>query len=67
MILFGESSLPQVLWDFVQHCQQERDRQGKGNVILFPKPEDRIGESTGQIQTPEQLGELLKFYYREAA
>lgn len=29
--------------------------------------EDRIGESTGQIQTRRRLGGLLKFYYREAA
>ncbi len=41
--------------------------QGKENVILFPAPEDHIGESTGPIQTRERLGGLLKFYYLEAA
>ncbi len=67
MILFGEASLRQVLSNYALHFHGERNHQGKGNVILFPRPEDRIGESTGQIQTRERLGGLLKFYYREAA
>ncbi len=67
MILFGEASLRQVLSNYVLHFHGERNHQGKGNVILFPRPEDRIGESTGQIQTSERLGGLLIFYYREAA
>jgi len=66
MILFGEASLRRVLSNYVLHFHGERNHQGKGNVILFPKPEDRIGESTGQIQTRERLGGLLKFYYRKA-
>lgn len=67
MILFGEASLRQALSNYVSHFHGERNHQGKGNVILFPRPEDRIGESSGQIQTRERLGGLLKFYYREAA
>jgi transposase InsO family protein len=67
MILFGEASLRHVLTQYVEHFHGERNHQGKGNVILFPAPSDRIGESTGQIQTRERLGGLLKFYYREAA
>jgi len=56
-----------VLSNYVLHFHDERNHQGKGNVILFPRPEDRIGESTGQIRTRERLGGLLKFYHREAA
>jgi transposase InsO family protein len=67
LILFGEASLRQVLWQYVDHFHGERNHQGKGNVILFPMPADRIGESTGEIQTRERLGGLLKFYYRQAA
>jgi len=67
MILFGEASLRHVLSHYVLHFHGERNHQGKGNVILFPRPEDRIGEPTGEIQTRERLGGLLKFYYREAA
>jgi len=63
MILFGEASLRHVLSDYVQHFHSERNHQGKGNVILFPTPADRIGEPTGEIQTRERLGGLLKFYY----
>ena len=67
MILFGESSLRHCLENYVNHFHAERNHQGKGNVILFPAPEDRIGEMSGDIQTRERLGGLLKFSYREAA
>jgi len=67
MILLGEASLRQVLSNYVLHYHGERNHQGKGNVILFPRPEDRIGESSGEIHKRERLGGLLKFYYREAA
>ncbi len=39
----------------------------QGNAILFPAPEDRIGERAGDIQTRERLGGLLTFYYRDDA
>ena len=67
MILFGESSLRHCLENYVNHFHAERNHQGKGNVILFPAPEDRIGEISGDIKTRERLGGLLKFYYRDAA
>ena len=67
MILFGESSLRHSLENYVNHFHAERNHQGKGNVILFPEPEDRIGEISGDIKTRERLGGLLKFYYRDAA
>src|SRR6266481_2301234 len=67
LILFGEASLRQVLSQYADHFHGERNHQGKGNVILFPTPADRIGESTGEIQTRERLGGLLKLYYRQAA
>ncbi len=67
VIFFGEASLRQVLSNYVLHFHHERNHQGKGNVILFPRPADRIGESTGEIRTRERLGGLLKFYHRQAA
>jgi hypothetical protein len=45
----------------------ERNHQGKGNVILFPTPADRIGESSGEIRSRDRLGGLLRFYFRETA
>jgi putative transposase len=67
IILFGEASLRHVLSNYVAHYHSERNHQWKGNVILFPKPADRIGESSGQIHARERLGGLLKFYHRQAA
>ncbi len=67
MILFGESSLRHCLENYVNHFHAERNHQGKGNGILLPAPEDRIGEMAGDIQTRERLGGLLKFYHRKAA
>ncbi len=67
MILFGESSLRHCLENYVNHFHAERNHQGKRNVILFPAPEDRVGEISGHIKTRERLGGLLKCYYRDAA
>ena len=67
LILFGESSLRHCLAEYVVHFHAERNHQGKGNVILFPTASDRVSESSGEIQTRERLGGLLKFYHREAA
>ncbi len=55
--------MPHCLEQFVNHFHAERNHQGKGNGILFPAPEDRIGEMSGDIQTRERLGALLIFYY----
>jgi hypothetical protein len=67
MILFGEGSLRHCLEHYLWHYHTERNQPGQGNVILFPAPADRIGESFGQICTRERLGGLPQFYYREAA
>jgi putative transposase len=67
MILFGKASFRHVLSNYTEHFHRERNHQGKCNVILFPTPADRIGESTGEIRSRERLVGLLKFYCREAA
>ena len=66
VILFGEDSLRHVLNEYVDHYHQERNHQGKGNVLLFPRSSP-AGEHEGTIQCRERLGGLLKFYEREAA
>jgi len=38
--------------------------QGKGNAILFPSTEDRIGSREGAVECRERLGGLLKYYRR---
>jgi transposase InsO family protein len=67
IILFGEGSLRHVLSHYAHHFHNERNHQGKANVIPFPAPADRIGESSGEIRTRERLGGLLKFCHRQAA
>jgi putative transposase len=65
VILFGERSLRQALSNFVDHFHAERNHQGKGNVLLFPRVTDRQRE--GPVRCHERLGGLLRFYHREAA
>jgi transposase InsO family protein len=66
MILFGEASLRHVLREYVDHYHQERNHQGKGNVLLFPSSR-LAGGDDGPMQCRERLGGLLKFYERKAA
>ena len=66
MILFGEGSLRHMLNEYMEHYHQERNHQGKGNVLLFPT--SRADEKrTGPIHYRERLGGLLKYYEYEAA
>jgi hypothetical protein len=66
LILFGEASLRHVLSNYAHHFHSERNHQGKANVILFPAPADRVGESSGEIRTRERSGGLLRSYHRQA-
>src|ERR671923_1158603 len=66
MILFGENSLWHVLHEYVDYYHQERNHQGKGNVLLFPAvSQDTVRQ--GPVQCRERLGGLLKYYARDAA
>jgi putative transposase len=65
VILFGERSLRRALSDYVEHFHVERNHQGKGNVLLFPRPGARRRE--GPVGCRERLGGLLRYYHREAA
>jgi putative transposase len=65
VILFGERSLRRALSQYVEHFHAERNHQGKGNVLLFPRATDRGRE--GPVRCRERLGGLLRYYHREAA
>jgi putative transposase len=65
VILFGERSLRRALSDYVDHFHGERNHQGKGNVLLFPRDTHRHRE--GPVRCRERLGGLLRYYYQEAA
>jgi len=67
LILFGEGSLTRALNQFQEHCLFERNHQGKGNILLFPKG-DQLPTSYGpSIESLQRLGGLLRYYYRPAA
>jgi hypothetical protein len=65
VILFGEHSLRRALSDYVDYFHAERNHQGKGNVLLFPRNTDHHRE--GPVQGRERLGGLLRYYHSEAA
>lgn len=65
LILFGERALRRALQNYLAHYHDERNHQGKNNVLLFP----RVGTSrrADPMQCRERLGGLLRYYHREAA
>jgi putative transposase len=65
VILFGERSLRRALSEYVDHFHAERNHQGKGNVLLFPRDMNR--RCQGRVRCRERLGGLLRYYHREAA
>ena len=65
-ILFGERALRRTITEYVEHYHQERNHQGRGNVLLFPSSRTEQ-EWDYPIQCRDRLGGLLKFYYRKAA
>src|SRR5260370_1309191 len=66
LILFGEASLRRALSQFQEHYHTERNHQGKGNVLLFPRSQELAKSGGSSIECRERLG-LLKYYYRRAA
>ena len=66
LILFGEASLSRVLTEYCAHYHRERNHQGKGNLLLFPKSTPKSKASGGSITCHHRLGGLLKYYERAA-
>ncbi|HMD86491.1 MAG TPA: integrase core domain-containing protein [Terriglobia bacterium] len=67
LILFGEASLKRALTEFQEHYHAERNHQGKGNKLLFPRPAPLESPPHGTVRCQERLGGLLKYYERKAA
>jgi putative transposase len=57
--------LAQVLNQYIDHFQTERNHQGLDNRIPFP--DERLRSPNGRIVIFERLGGLLNFYHRKAA
>ncbi len=67
IIPFGEEGLRRALNEFVAHYHEERNHQGKDNVLLFPSAERPAPSKDGAIGCKQRLGGMLKYYYRKAA
>ena len=67
LVLFGEEGLRRALSEFVAHYHEERNHQGKDNVLLFPSAERPALSKDDAIGCKQRLGGLLKYYYRDAA
>ena len=65
VVLFGERSLRRALSEYVEHFHAERNHQGKGNVLLFPRSANTRRDR--HVQCCERLGGLLRYYHQEAA
>jgi len=46
---------------------EERNHQGKENLILFPLKREGARDRKAAVRCRERLGGLLKYYEREAA
>jgi putative transposase len=67
LIFFGEASLRKAIQNFIPHYHEERNHQGKGNQLLFPRAAMPVSPHHGIVQCQQRLGGLLKYYHREAA
>jgi len=65
VVLCGERSLRRAVCEYVEHYHAERNHQGKGNVLLFPRGANIRRD--GPVQCRERVGGLLRYYHREAA
>jgi putative transposase len=67
LILFGERSLKWALHHYEMHYHQERNHQGKDNLLLFSQPTQQSSRRHQKLRCRQRLGGLLKYYEREAA
>ncbi len=67
LILIGEVSLRRVLRKYLTHYHQERNHQGKDNILLFPSSHAPTTCQNQSVCCRERLGGLLKYYHRQTA
>jgi putative transposase len=67
LILLGEGSLRRVLRHYEVDSHEERNHQGKDNLLLFPLRTPAVPGKQEQVRCRERLGGLLKYYERKAA
>ena len=57
LIFFGYESLRKALAEYLYHYHQERNHQGKGNLLLFPNP--KLMANKGKIKCYNRLSGML--------
>jgi len=67
LILFGEPSLRRALQNYLVHYHEERNHQGKENVLLFLPLNQPPRKTQELVRCRDRLGGLLRYYHREAA
>jgi hypothetical protein len=63
----SEGSLRRALRHYEAHYHEERNHQGKDNILLFPLPTQAVRGEQEKVRCRERLGGLLKYYERKAA
>ena len=66
-VLLGEGSLRCALRHYEAHYHEERNHQGKDNVLLFPLQTPAVRGDQEKVRCRERQGGLLKYYEGEAA
>lgn len=64
VIPLGERHLQRLIYEYVEHYNQDRPHQGLGNELVIPDADRPVGN--GPVEKTERLGGLLKSY-RQAA
>jgi hypothetical protein len=67
IVPFEEEGLRRVLNEFVGHYHEERNQQGKDNVLQFSSAQRPAVSEGDAIECKQRLGGMLKYYYREVA
>jgi len=65
MIFFCERSLRNAVQEYLAHYHGERNHQGLGNQLI--QIDENVGRDDGELKCRERLGELLRYYHRQAA
>ena len=65
--LFSHAVLRRVLRHYEAHYHEERNHQGKDNLLLFPLRTPAVPGKQEQVRCRERLGGVLKYYERKAA
>ena len=59
LVLFGEADLRRAMDEFLVHYHEERNHQGRGNVLLFPSGETVVEGPRRMPGTARRSAEVL--------